>query len=156
MPDSTDKPVGALDLEDIAYERVPVRVTILGQRYVFDAWVYGPGCPGRITSQFARLRSLMGRTFHENGGAFQEFLTDALRVVFEAPADQYEAIDLLAGQTERGRSILEHLKWLEPIQAEKSEDDADPEAEGGASTTDGSSPTSVLPSAVSAPTAAAG
>lgn len=155
MPDhdAADRPVGVLDIEDIAYERVPVRVTILGQRYVFNGWVAGPGCPGRVKAEYARIAHRLRISADSPSAAYQEYLTDALRVVFEAPAEQYDAIDLLAGDTDRAERILVHLKWHGRTTVE---DDADPEARGGASTTDGSSPTSAPPSAVSAPTAAAG
>jgi hypothetical protein len=138
--DDQDTSVGPLDLEAIAYERVPVRVTILGERYVFQAWVKGPGCPARISSQFARLRRTMTESFGANGGAYEEFLSDALRSVFEAPANQYDAIDLLAGDSDRAQ-----------------EGTADPEATSEAGqTTAPSSPTSSAAMEASAPTAAAG
>jgi hypothetical protein len=154
--DDQDTSVGPLDLEAIAYERVPVRVTILGERYVFQAWVKGPGCPARISSQFARLRRTMTESFGANGGAYEEFLSDALRSVFEAPANQYDAIDLLAGDSDRAEQILRHLKWMQP-QATTQEGTADPEATSEAGqTTAPSSPTSSAAMEASAPTAAAG
>jgi hypothetical protein len=154
-----DAPVGALDLEDVAYERVPVRVTILGTRYVFDGWVRGPGCPARINAEVARLRRRYGESLGTNGGAYDEFRTDVLRAIFDAPADQYELIDLLAGDPVRFERIFRHLKWWIESPAEAStKDDDDPEAPGGAgaSTTPSSSPISSAATAERVRTVAAG
>lgn len=157
MPDSNgtaaETTPGVLSLPDIAYQRVPIRVTILGKPYVFDGWVAGPGCPGRVQAEFARIAHRFRISADAPRAAYQEYLTDGLRAVFEAPADQYDAIDLLAGAEERAQKILIHLKWHD---APGEESDAGPEVEGEASTTDDSSPISMPPLAVSARTAAAG
>lgn len=151
VADAAGTSPGILHLPDIAYERELLPVTILGQRHVFNIWVRGPGCPGRIVAEYERHRMRMARTIQENGGAYAEFLTDALRTISEAPADQYDVIDLLAGDIDRAELILRHHRWYDQEAA------PDPEATSeDRPTSEDSSLISSPPTAASAPTAAAG
>jgi hypothetical protein len=135
-----------LELPDIAYERRTLRTTINGEPFAADGWVNGPGCPGRIKAEYARRRSAFVDSADTGEGAYYDFLVDALRIVFELPAAQYDQADLIAGETARAEHVLTAFKWMKDLSAD-AEDDADPEAQGGEtpSTTPSSSPTSVVP-----------
>jgi hypothetical protein len=149
-PAEAQKPVGVLELEDIAYERATIKVSINGTPRVFDGWVAGPGCPGRVSAEYARKVFEWETSPDGSRAPYIQFLTDALRVVL--PDLGYEEADFLAGSGDRATAILTHLRWMAPV----GEGAADPEAMGGASITDDSSPTSSPATAAPAPTAAAG
>lgn len=144
--DTSGAPPGVLRLPDIAYERARIEAPMNGSLFVAEAWVNGPGCPGRIKAEYARKLRQFAQGFLDapeaQEAAYYEFLADALGVIFGKPPG--EDLDLLAGDTKRAEAILIHCKWREADDAEVT---ADPEASGGdgISTTGRSSPTSVRP-----------
>lgn len=142
--------VGVLKLDDIAYERATMMVTMLGEPMALSGWVQGPGCPGTVKAEFARKHRAMLTAEDDPGAAYHEFLIDALRIIFDQQLS-YQQADVLAGDVERAERILRHYRWYQ-------EEPTDPEAtgEGETSTTATSSPTSPDATAASAPTAAAG
>lgn len=153
MPDTdaADMPVGVLRLPDIAYETTEVRVPLNDSECVFEMWVNGPGCPGRVKAEYARKLRAFQLSEDAPQAAHIEFMVAALRVVSKNMT--LEQADLLGGDVDRATAIMIHTKWF---RAPDAEDAPDPEVMGEDSTTDGSSPTLQRVSAAPAPTAAAG
>lgn len=116
-----------------------------GEKVILRGYVNSRRCPSRIKAQTISIVN-QHRAFSEDGFDFGAHLTQVreflLAVVIGLEDDEADMLAADDGDT-GGGAVLRLLKWWDDAPAGAAEDDADPEATAGKSTTANSSPTSL-------------